>query len=308
MILRKLSRFSHQVIKFKQMAKISVVINTFNEEKNLPMAIASVKDLADEIVVVDMESRDGTVEIAKELGAKVYSYKRVGYVEPARNFAISKTIGDWVLILDADEEVSQGLSKSLKKIAKKPTVDFYRISRKNVIFGKWIKHTLWWPDYQIRFFKKGFVSWGDEIHSFPITQGKGASLPEKEVCSIIHHNYDFLDQYIERLFRYTKIQAEEFLKNGYVFNWKDMINKPLNEFLRRFFEGEGYKDGIHGFILSILQSFSELVVYIRVWEKQGFREKEIGIKEYREELGMAMKDFTWWTKKKFSWLRLLKFR
>lgn len=296
---------SKQNLASQSPGKLSVVINTFNEEKNLPKAINSVKDLADEIVVVDMESEDGTVEVAKRLWADVFSHKNMNYVEPARNFAISKTTGDWVLILDADEEISPGLSSSLRKILKKPEADYFRIPRKNIIFGKWIKHTLWWPDYQIRFFKKGFVSWGDEIHSLPITKGQGADLPAKEKFAIIHHNYNFLDQYIERLFRYTKIQAEELMKNGYIFNWTDVIKKPLNEFLRRFFEGEGYKDGIHGLVLSFLQSFSEFIVYVRVWEKQGFKETEIGKGELAKEFGGAIKDLKWWIRKEFSWLKFL---
>ncbi len=286
------------------MAKLSVVINARNEEKNLPKAIGSVKDLAGEIVVVDMESEDGTAALAEKLGAKVYSHKNVGYVEPARNFAISKATGDWVLILDADEEIPGHLAGVLKATLEESNpADYYRISRKNIIFGKWVKHTLWWPDYQIRFFKKGFVSWGDEIHSLPITKGKGTDFPAKEGLAITHYNYNFLDQYIERLFRYTKIQAEELLKAGYVFDWKDVVKKPLNEFLRRFFEGKGYKDGVHGFILSLLQSFSEFVVYVRVWEKQGFKEAEIGKREFGRELGGAIKDLKWWIRKEFSWLK-----
>ena len=288
------------------MAKLSVVINARNEEKNLPKAIGSVKDLAGEIVVVDMESEDGTAALAEKLGAKVYSHKNVGYVEPARNFAISKATGDWVLILDADEEIPGHLAGVLKATLEESNpADYYRISRKNIIFGKWVKHTLWWPDYQIRFFKKGFVSWGDEIHSLPITKGKGTDFPAKEGLAITHYNYNFLDQYIERLFRYTKIQAEELLKAGYVFDWKDVVKKPLNEFLRRFFEGKGYKDGVHGFILSLLQSFSEFVVYVRVWEKQGFKEAEIGKREFGRELGGAIKDLKWWIRKEFSWMRFL---
>lgn len=290
------------------MAKISAVINTLNEEKNIASAIKSLKGFADEIVVVDMESDDNTVLAAKRLGAKVYSHKREGYVEPARNYAIGKATGDWVFILDADEEISTSLSKKLKSIVKLGKSDFVRIPRKNIIFGKWIKHSLWWPDYQIRFFKKGFVSWGDEIHSFPITKGEGESLPEKEEYAILHKNYSYLDEYIERLFRYTKIQAEELLKGGYVFNWKDAIRKPLNEFLRRFFDGEGFKDGVHGLVLSLLQSFSELVVYVRAWEKQGFKEEEIKPSEFKDEMLKSLKDISWWIKRKLSWLRHLKFR
>lgn len=282
------------------MAGISVVINTLNEEKNLPNAISSIKSIASEIVVVDMYSEDDTVEIAKKYGAKVFEHKKTGYVEPARDFAISKATNDWILILDADEEVTKSLVNKLKEIIKNPKADYYRLPRKNMIFGKWMKHTRWWPDYNIRFFKKGYVSWSEEIHAVPITQGEGADLSVKEESAIIHHNYDSVDKYLERMFRYTKVQSEMLLKNGYVFKWQDLIEKPLNEFLGRYFVGEGYKDGIHGMAISLLQGFSELTIYLRVWEKQGFDEREVSKKELKAEFEKAIKDFKWWLRKKFS--------
>jgi len=301
------------------MDKISVVINTLNEEKNLPRAINSVKGFADEIVVVDMESSDRTIEIAKKLGAKVFSHKKVGYMEPVRNYAISKAKGNYILILDADEEVSPGLVKKIKKIVHPPggrsatlreseKADYYRIPRKNIIFGKWMKHARWWPDYNIRFFKKGFVSWDEEIHSIPMTKGKGMDLPEKEEYAIIHHHYFSIEEYLDRMNRYSAVQAEELMKNGYVFDWKDLIKKPINEFLSRFFFGQGYKDGIHGLVLSCLQAFSEFVLYLKIWQKQGFSEKDISRKEFKNEFNKSINDIKWWVKKELSWLRFLKSR
>ena len=117
---------------------ISVVINTRNEEKNLPRCLASVKGLADEIVVTDMESIDKTVEIAKKAGAKVFKHKQTGYVEPARNYAISKATGEWILILDADEETPPSLVKKLKQLVKTGKADYYRLPRKNIVFGRWL--------------------------------------------------------------------------------------------------------------------------------------------------------------------------
>src|SRR3990167_5640085 len=155
------------------MAKISVVINTLNEEKLLKNCLESVK-WADEIIVCDMHSDDESAKVAKNFGAKVVLHKRVNFVEPARNFAISKVTNDWVLILDPDEEVSEKLAKRLQQIAEKMNqINFVRIPRKNLIFGKWMKAAMWWPDYNIRFFKKGQVSWKNEIHSRPEVRGNG---------------------------------------------------------------------------------------------------------------------------------------
>jgi (heptosyl)LPS beta-1,4-glucosyltransferase len=285
--------------------KISVVISTLNSGDEISKAILSAKSLADEVVVVDMESSDETREIAKKLGVKVYSHKKEKYVELIRNFMISKATGDWILILDPDEEIPSKLASKLKEIVKKPEADYFRIPRKNIIFGKWIKHTNWWPDYNIRFFKKGFVSWNEIIHSVPMTQGKGTDLPDKEDYAIVHANYISISQYLEKMLRYTDAQRDNLLGGGYVFSWKDLIKKPLNEFLSRFFEGEGYKDGVHGLALSLLQSFSELTVYLKVWEKQGFSDKNLEKKELKTEFNNSINDFKWWLRKKFSWLKFL---
>ena len=260
-------------------SKISVVINTLNEEKNISRAITSVKDLADEIVVVDMESGDHTREIAKKLGAKVFTHKKTGYVEPARNFAISKANNPWVLILDADEEVSKGLILQIQKILKRPDADYYRIPRKNIIFGRFIKHSRWWPDMNIRLFKKGFVSWNEVIHMVPMTQGVGGDFAEEEDLAIIHHNYDSIEEYLTRMNRYTTHHAKIKINEGYKFSWKDIVVKPTGEFLSRYFYGRGYKDGLHGLALSFLQAFSELVIYLKVWQKEKFKDRDLKLDE-----------------------------
>lgn len=267
------------------MNKISVVINTRNEEKNLPRALQSVKSLADEVVVVDMHSTDKTCEIAKRTGAKVYIHPETGYVEPARNFAISKATGDWILILDADEEIPIKLAKGLKKLIKNPKASFYRIPRKNIIFGKWIKHSRWWPDHNIRFFKKGAVVWSEVIHSVPETRGKGLDLEVEEGLAIVHYNYDSISQYLERMNRYADVQAKFLKDGGYKFSWQDILRKPTSEFVSRFFAGEGYKDGVHGLVLGLLQAFSEAVVYIKVWELEKFKEAKLKKDDLGGEFG-----------------------
>lgn len=276
------------------MGKISVVINTLNEEENLPRAIASVKGFADEIVVCDMHSDDKTRDIAKRFGAKVYEHERTGYVEPARNFAISKTEGEWVLILDADEELPHGLGKNLKELSGNPTADYFRIPRKNIIFGKWIKHSRWWPDYNIRFFKKGNVAWSEIIHAVPITKGKGLDLEAKEENALVHHNYETIEQYIERLNRYTTHQSRFLIKSGYKFEWKDIISQPSQEFFARYFEGEGYKDGVHGLVLSFLQAFSELVLYLKVWQNERFAEQKVEIRKVVSEIKKNQIELNYW--------------
>lgn len=285
--------YSLSVVQF-EIDMISVIINTLNEGKNIATALDSVKDFADEIIVVDMHSDDNTREIAKKYGAKVYKHERTGYVEPARNYAISKAKEDWILILDADEEIPKSLGNKLKALAEDDKYDYYAIPRKNIVFGKWLQHSRWWPDYNIRFFKKGKITWDSTIHSVPMTNGKGYDLPVSEDMAIVHHHYESIEQYIERLNRYTSKQAESKKKDGYVFNWKDILSKPSGEFLSRYFFGQGYKDGLHGLAVASLQAFSEMVLYLKVWQLEKFKQKELAYKEVIQTMKKVNKDENYW--------------
>lgn len=277
------------------MKKISVVVNTYNEENNLNRCLESVRRLGGELVIVDMHSTDKTVEIAKKFGAKVFEHEYFGLVEPARNFALRCAQGKHILIIDADEELPAGLAKTLEKIAKEDKIDYVVIPRKNVIFGKWLKYSRWWPDYNVRFFKKGKVKWGEKIHSIPETIGEGIDLEAKEENAILHHNYSSIGQYLERNNRYSEIMAKELVAEGYQFSLTDLIKKPTDEFLSRYFAGEGYKDEIHGLILALLQGFVEFLTYAKVWEKQGFKEEKIDL--FPELVDKSINDFNYWLAK-----------
>lgn len=276
--------------------KISVVINTLNEEKNIERAIKSVL-WADEILVCDMYSEDRTVQIAKKMGATVVRHRRMDYVEPARNFAISKASYDWILVLDPDEEVPETLAKRLVQVASSmKQIDYVRIPRKNIIFNKWMKASMWWPDYNIRFFRKGKVEWSSDIHRPPKTSGAGINLDADEKWAITHYNYQTLEQFIDRINRYSTVEARELKSSGYKFKWSDLIQKPLSEFLSRFFVNKGYQDGLHGLALSLLQAFSFLVVYLKTWEDTGFDEQNLKLEDLEEEKKKSVYEIDYWMK------------
>lgn len=273
---------------------LSVVISTWNEEENLPRVVASIKSIADEIVVVDTESTDRTVEIAKKLGCKVYTHKNTGIVEPVRNFSITKARGDWILLLDADEEVPPTLAKKIQEIIKTSEKDYYRIPRKSIIFGKWIKSSHWWPDYVYRLFKKGSVVWKDTIHSIPEANGVGEDLLPREEMSIYHHHYVSIKQYVTRMDRYTDFQLKSKINSGYAFVWQDLLVAPINEFINQYFARAGYSQGVHGLALSLLQAFSELILYLKLWEHSQFIESDLDASEVKEILISKSKEFVWW--------------
>lgn len=276
-------------------SKISAVITTWNEASNLDDCLSGL-GFVDEIVVVDMESVDNTVKIAKQYTDKVFHTPYTGYVEPARNYSIGKASGNWILIVDADERISATLAEKLEEIVKNDSADFVRIPRKNLVFGQWLKYSRWWPDYNIRFFKKGYVTWSDAIHRPPITEGNGINLDPEPGSALIHHHYRTIDDYLTRLIRYTNQQSKELIDAGYQFSLADLINKPIGEFLSRYFAGEGYKDGLHGFVLSILQAFSMFVVYLKVWQEDGFTpQKEIlGSPSFRNLVGDKFRELKYW--------------
>lgn len=277
------------------MVRISAVINALNAQDYIERALGSVR-WVDEIVVVDDGSSDDTVRIAKKYTNKIFHHKSLGYVEPARNFALDKATGDWVILLDTDEEIPQALAKELKKLAEgAKQIDYVEIPRKNLIFGRWIEGTFWWPDYHPRFFRRGKVIWRDEIHSKPKLEGLGLKLEPKEDFAIVHHNYDNLDQFVKRNFiTYSKQQAKELIESGYKFEWSDLITKPLGEFLSRYFANEGYKDGLHGLALSLLQAVSFLLVYLRVWEEMGFKDKKIELAEFKDKSKSWAYEMNYW--------------
>lgn len=259
----------------KSKPTISVVINVRNEAEDLKKCLKSIKGFADEVVIVDMKSSDGSLEVAKSANAKVFSYKPMKFVEPARNFALSKATGKWILLLDPDEYVNKTLKRELINITKRSDVDFVRIPRQNMIFGKWIKHSNCWPDYLIRFFKNGSVTWQKEIHSQPVTKGNGLTLLDSDQLAIKHNNYTSIVDFINRAVRYSSIQADELNAQDYKLKISDFILKPIQEFNSRFFFAEGYKDGLHGLIFCLLQGFAIGLIYIRLWEKQGSLDKPI---------------------------------
>lgn len=277
------------------MPAISAVINVIpTEVEILPQALESVKDVVDEIIIVDMTAGSAKLtSIAKKFDAKLFPHEFVNYVEPVRNFGVSKATGEWILILDPDEELSPNLKKTIKEVVK-GDYSYFRIPRKNLVFGRWLKHSRWWPDYNIRLFKKGAVSWNEIIHAVPVTQGKGMDMEEREENAIVHHHYASLEQFIDRMNRYTSIQAKRKMADGYKFNCCDLLTAPPGEFFSRFFAGEGYRDGLHGFAMALLQAFSELVVYLKVWQEEGFKEEEVDLNNFAGGLAKINSDLNYW--------------
>lgn len=238
--------------------RISVVINTWNEEQNLPWSLGSVQSWADEIIVVDMHSQDRTREIAESFGAKVHLHEWLGFADPARAFAIAQSSGDFVLLLDADEMIPEPLSRELQRIANEGSYDIAKIARSNYLLGKKLEHTGWGAsqDRHLRFFRRGSLKTSATIHDFlhPVDGARILELPADPDLCIVHFNYLDVTQFIEKLNRYTSVEAQQALERGKVETGWSTTREVFAELFRRYVKKGGYKDGWRGFYLSLLMA------------------------------------------------------
>jgi glycosyltransferase involved in cell wall biosynthesis len=279
--------------------KISAVISAYNEEKVIKDCLKSV-DWVDEIIFIDNQSQDRTLEIAEKFTDNIFSRPNNPLMlNLNKNFGFAKARGDWILSLDADERISNELKDEIIEVLKKDTKDTngYLIPRKNIIFGKWIKHGIWHPDHQLRLFRRGKGKFPGK-HNHELAVIKGSS--EKLVSPIIHFNYSSVNQYLKKLtYYYSENEVKQFIKSGKKIQWYDAIRMPASDFLLNFFAREGYKDGLHGLALSILQSFYMFVVFLKIWEKQGFWEynNEDFLTETKKEMSLKGKELLFWINK-----------
>jgi glycosyltransferase involved in cell wall biosynthesis len=256
-----------------------------NEEEHLPYALRSVVAWVDEIIVVDMESEDRTVEIATAHGARVLHHPRTGYVEPARGFAIEQATGDWIMVLDADEVVPPRLARLLRQIAEEDQVDVVSIPWLNYLLGRPIMHAGWGPeqDRHRRFFRRGFFQSSAEIHAYGSfdASSRVLRLPYAEGIAVAHFNYTDVHHFIEKLNRYTDAEAER-SEGANSSNYR-AARRAGSEFVRRYLKQQGWRDGWRGFYLSALMATYHLVAAAKVRERREYETPSMVEAKYRSE-------------------------
>lgn len=291
------------------MATISVVISAWNEEAKLKRSLSSVKNWADEIIVVDSSSTDATPQIARQFTSKVFKRPNNPMLNSNKNYGFSKATSDWILSLDADEEVTRELANEMRSaISASGDVVGYWIPRKNILFGKWITHGLWWPDKQLRLFRKNKGKFPCvHVHEYLAVDGPTDSLREP----YIHYNYESISQFIRKMDTiYTESEVQKLLATNYQLSWSDAVRFPVSDFVKIYFAQEGYKDGLHGLVLSILQAFYSCIVFAKLWEKQKFRQVDIPITSVANELRRAEEELDYWSltahiKESSTWMQRL---
>ena len=268
--------------------QLSVVIITYNEEANIGRTLASVQPLVTdgkgEIIVVDSGSTDRTEEIAKSFGAKVFVEEWKGYAAQ-KNSAIDKATGDWILSLDADEELDPELidelrgsrnhqghewcltmsqGSSAREMARGVPVGLY-VRRKNFFLGKWVKHGGFWPDPKLRLFRRGFGNFESRVvHEDIHVDGPTKLIP---YGALLHHSYPTLSDYIEHMNRYSSLGADMVAAKGEVrFSFINIVLRPLFTFIYNYFFRLGFLDGREGLLLHLYHAVYVSWKYSKAWE------------------------------------------
>lgn len=244
---------------------LAVAIMTYNEEKNLKRTLSSINKLANEIIIIDSGSTDNTENIAKEFGAKFYTEKWKGYGKQ-RNSAIDKCTQEWILNIDADEEVSLELLENIKKIIEQPIPNIekvYEINRVSFCFGKKLKHGGWGTSYAIRLFTKGSGHFNDNtVHEEFVTK----TLIEKLNGDLYHHSYLTLEDYFTKFNRYTTEGALDYYRKGKKSSIFQIVFNPLYKFIKMYIVRLGFLDGIEGFVISVTSALYSMVKYFKLRE------------------------------------------
>jgi (heptosyl)LPS beta-1,4-glucosyltransferase len=252
--------------------KISVKINVFNEADNIAAACESVA-WADEIVVCDSASTDDTVELARRYTDKIYQREFRGYKDK-HQFSDSVTTGDWIFWLDADERVTPELQAAIEALRQQDPAtlpDGFKIARRTFYLGRWIKHSGWYPDYQMRLYRKAASYWdGVAPHEVAHVRGRVDILPGE----LLHYTKRDLSDHHRVLDSYTTLAAEHLFKHGKRTRTLELFILPLSAFIRSYLLKQGFRDGVQGLIIAMFTAYSVFLKYAKVWEHEHLKNQE----------------------------------
>lgn len=251
-------------------SRLSVAIITLNEETNIGQCLNSVS-FADEIVIVDSGSRDRTCEIAKKYTDKVFFKAFKGFGDQ-KQYAADQTIGEWILSLDADERVSQELRDSLLSLMRADTdriaFEGYLINRRNVYLGRPIRHCGWYVPI-LRLFRKGSGRFNEKlVHEEIKVDGPVGRLKG----DILHVPYRDVFHHLEKMRLYASLDAQEVLAKGRkIIGWRapaHLLGRPSWKFIEKYIIQQGFREGIHGLVLSLMAALGVFLIYVHCWHLQ----------------------------------------
>lgn len=239
------------------MNPLTVTIITLNEEANLPRALASVRELADEIVVIDSGSRDHTCEIARQQGARVFERPWTNYSDQ-KNFAAAQASNDWIFSLDADEELSPELQASLRRWKNETaTAAAYGMRRKACYLGRWIHHSGWYPDPKLRLYRRDRARWVGALHEGLEVSGETGWLDGE----LHHYTVNSFEEHLRSVRRYTTLAARELFNAGRRRWLGPMLVASPWAFLRTLVFQQGFRDGYRGLLIAVMAAYYVFLKY-----------------------------------------------
>jgi glycosyltransferase involved in cell wall biosynthesis len=247
--------------------KISAVLITLNEESNIEGALRSLEGIASEIIVVDAQSSDRTVKIARKYTDRVFERAWTGFSDQ-KNFANSQATFPWILSLDADERLSPELRQELQALlAEEPNCAGFSMPRRVFYLGRWIRHSGWYPDRKIRLFRRDRGRWeGEYVHENLVVDGA----VQKLAGSIHHFSYKNIHDHLARINRFSDLGAKKLYAQKKKCRWYHLLVLPWSRFLKSYFLKLGVLDGFPGLVISVLNGYAIFVRYAKlgeIWKK-----------------------------------------
>lgn len=245
---------------------ISVVINTYNAARHLRRAVEACHGF-DEVLVCDMESTDGTPDIARECGCRVITFPKGDCVsaEPARTFAIEHATSQWVLVVDADELVSDELRRYLySRIALPHCPQGLFIARRNLFMGRYSHAN--YPDYQLRFFIREGTVWPPYVHTFPIVKGRTEKMPRNSKYALTHLADDSISTILRKTDKYSESEVDKKRAKGY--GTAALFYRPAFRFFKSYVLKGGFRDGVEGFICACYEGIYQFAIISKIIESR----------------------------------------
>ncbi len=240
---------------------ISAVVLTKNEEKNIVDCLESLS-WCDEVIIVDDNSEDRTAEIAKKMGAKVFTRNLDNDFSKQRNYGLEKANGDWILFIDADERISKELKEEIKFKIKNDKVDSYLIKRVDTIWGRKLKYGENGNIVLLRLARKNNGKWEGKVHEEWKVKGSVGEFKN----SILHYPHPTISEFLKEINDYTDIRAKELSEKGIKSDFISILLYPTAKFLKNYFLKLGFLDNIQGLVFAIMMSFHSFLVRGKLWQ------------------------------------------
>ena len=256
------------------MDRISAVLITKDEARNVERCLASLAPVADEIVVVDGFSSDDTVARCERLGARVVQHRWLGF-GPQKNLANGLARHEWILSIDADEALDPFLQRAIAEAKAAGLRGAYEMARLNWYFGRFVRHGLEYPDRKVRLFRRTEASWNDSLVHEGLVLAEGLTVTRLD-GHLLHYTYARVDEHVAKANRYTTLAAEDALRRGARPSLAKAFLSPLAVFLKSYLLKRGFLDGLHGLVLSTLHANAAFLKSAKLWDLHRIARAEAG--------------------------------